>query len=83
MFKWIFPSNNLAKGSVVSNFSNEIFTIAVIGAANKTPIIPHIIPQKISDSIIVIGWRPNVSPKSLGSKILPIIIWTIEGNTKI
>jgi len=67
-------------GLVVSNFSNEILIIAVIGAANKTPIIPHIIPQNINDNIIVIGWRPNVSPKILGSTILPITIWTIAGS---
>ena len=63
-----------SSGKVVSNFSNEIFTIAVIGAANKTPIIPQIIPQKINDRITVIGCKPNALPNILGSKILPIIV---------
>ena len=40
-----------------------ILIIAVIGAANKTPIIPQIIPQKIKDKIMVIGCKPKVSPK--------------------
>ena len=79
-FKWILPSRKSDIGLVVSNFSNEILIIAVKGAASKTPIIPQIIPQKIKDNITVIGWRPNVSPKILGSIILPIIIWTIAGN---
>ena len=59
---------------------NEILIIAVIGAANNTPIMPHIIPQKISDKIIVIGCRPKASPNIFGSNMLPIIIWTTEGN---
>ena len=57
--------------------------IAVRGAASKTPIIPHIIPQKIKDKIIVIGCNPNASPKILGSTIFPIIWWIIAGRNII
>ena len=42
-------------GLVESNFSNEIFIIAVIGAASITPIIPQIIPQNINERITVMG----------------------------
>ena len=45
-----------------------------MGAANKTPIKPQIIPQKIKDNITVIGCKPKAFPKILGSKILPIIV---------
>ena len=51
----MLPSSSRAKGNVVSNFSKLIFIIAVIGAANKIPIKPQIIPQKIKDKIIVTG----------------------------
>ena len=51
----MFPSSKRANGRVVSNFSNEIFIIAVMGAAKKTPTTPHKIPQKIKDKIIVTG----------------------------
>ena len=57
--------------------------IAVSGAANKTPIMPHIIPQKIKDNIIVIGCNPKASPKILGSTTLPIIWWIIAGRNII
>ena len=77
------PSNTLAICFVVSNLSKDILTIAVIGAANNTPIIPQIIPQKIKDKITVIGWSPKTAPKILGSKIFPIMIWTKVGNKMI
>ena len=57
--------------------------MAVSGAANKTPINPQIIPQKINDKIMVIGCKPKLSPKILGSTILPIIWWTMVGKTII
>ena len=40
---------------------------------HAAPIIPHIIPQKIKDRMIVIGCNPKASPKILGSTTLPII----------
>ena len=57
--------------------------IAVRGAASRTPIIPHIIPQKIKDRMIVIGCNPKASPKILGSTTLPIIWWIIAGRNII
>ena len=54
-----FTTKNLAICLVVSKRSKVILTIAVIGAAKRTPIIPHIMPQKINDKIIVIGCKPN------------------------
>ena len=48
--------------------------IAVIGAANKTPIMPHRIPQNIKESIIVTGWSFKAEPMSLGSRKSPTII---------
>ena len=48
----MLPSSKRANGRVVSNFSKEIFIIAVIGAAINTPITPHNIPQNIRDKII-------------------------------
>ena len=57
--------------------------IAVRGAASKTPIIPHIIPQKIKDKIIVIGCNPNASPKIFGSTTLPMIWWIMAGRNII
>ena len=79
-FKWILPSRKSDIGLVVSNFSKEILIIAVKGAASKTPIMPQIIPQKIKDRITVIGCKPSASPIILGSKILPIRVWTIVGS---
>ncbi len=57
--------------------------IAVRGAAKRTPIMPQIIPQKIKDKIIVIGWRPKASPNIFGSTIFPIIWWIIAGKNII
>ena len=76
----ILPSNNLAICFVVLNLSNVILIIAVNGAASNTPIKPQIIPQNINDKIIVIGWRPKLSPKTFGSIKLPTIWCTIVGN---
>ena len=75
----MLPSSKRANGRVVSNFSKEIFIIAVIGAAKKTPTIPHKIPQKIKDNIIVTGWSFKADPISLGSIKSPMIILAIEG----
>ena len=66
-----------------SNLSNVTRIIAVSGAAKRTPIIPHIIPQKINDKIIVIGCNPKASPKIFGSMIFPIIWWIIAGKNII
>ena len=65
-----------------NSYPKEIFIIAVIGAAKKTPIIPQIIPQNIKDRIIVMGCKPKASPKIFVSIILPIIICTMPGNNK-
>ena len=51
----MLPSNSRANGKVVLNLPKLIFTIAVMGAANNTPIKPQIIPQKIKDKITVMG----------------------------
>ena len=75
----MLPSSSRAKGNVVSNFSKLIFIIAVIGAANKTPIMPHNIPQKIKDKIIVTGCSFKAEPISLGSIKSPIITLNIVG----
>ena len=72
------PSNNLAICLVESNLSKLTLMIAVRGAASKTPIIPHIMPQKIKDKIIVIGCNPKASPKIFGSTILPIPIAILQ-----
>ena len=76
---WNFPSNILAIGLVVSDCSKEILIIAVIGAASKTPITPHNMPQKIKDKIIVTGWSLRAEPINLGSITSPIIILVIVG----
>ena len=75
----MFPSSKRANGRVVSNFSKEIFIIAVMGAAKKTPTTPHKIPQKIKDKIIVTGWSFKADPISLGSIKSPMIILNIVG----
>ena len=54
--------------------------MAVNGAANNIPVIPHNIPQDIKASIIVTGCNPNALPNNFGSIILPITKWTNEGN---
>ena len=77
------PASNFANGKVVSNFSNDIFNIAVIGAANNTPIIPQSIPQKISERIIVTGCSFKAEPISFGSRKSPMIILYIVGITII
>ena len=79
----MLPSNKRANGRVVSNFSKEIFIIAVIGAAKKTPTTPHKIPQKIKDNTIVTGWSFKADPISLGSRKSPMIIFNIAGNAII
>ena len=75
----MLPSSSRAKGNVVSNFSNAIFIIAVIGAAKKTPTTPHKIPQKIKDKIIVTGWSFKADPIILGSIKSPMINLAIVG----
>ena len=75
----ILPSSNLAKDLVVSNCSKDIFIIAVTGAARKTPVTPHSIPQKISDTIIVTGCNLKAEPITLGSIKSPTIILIIVG----
>ena len=77
------PSNNLAICLVESNLSKLTLMIAVRGAASKTPIITHIIPQKIKDKIIVIWCNPKASPKIFGSTKLPIIWLIIAGRNII
>ena len=79
----MFPSNKRANGRVVSNFSKEIFIIAVMGAAKKTPTTPHKIPQKIKDNTIVTGWSFKADPMTLGSMKSPMITFNIVGNAII
>ena len=73
------PASILAIGFVALNCSHEIFIIAVIGAANNTPIIPQIIPQKISAKIIVTGCKLSAEPMSFGSIKSPTITFVIVG----
>ena len=80
---WILPSSNRAIGLVVLYCSKDIFIIAVIGAANRTPITPHSKPQKISANIIVTGCKLRAEPRTFGSIKSPIIILYDKGNTII
>ena len=60
---------------MVLNCSKDIFIIAVIGAANNTPITPHSNPQKISAKMIVTGCNLRAEPIIFGSIKSPIIIF--------
>ena len=73
------PSSNRAIGLVVVNCSKDIFIIAVIGAANRTPIIPHNNPQKISAKTIVTGCKLRALPINFGSIKSPIINLIAKG----
>ena len=67
------PASIFAIGFVVLNCSNEIFIIAVNGAANSIPVTPHSIHQKINAKIMVTGCNPNAFPNNLGSNSIESI----------